>query len=75
LPNKVADAAIDCLPRVQANQVRQQLMAVGNLEIREIDQAKEAVANAARVVGQLNTSAASVAAPLSQSGGRIAMAM
>ncbi len=75
LPNKVADAAIDCLPRVQANQVRQQLMAVGNLEIREIDQAKEAVANAARVAGQLNISAASVAASPSPSGGRVAMAM
>lgn len=50
LPNNVADAAIACLPRAQANQVRQQLMALGNLEIRQIDQAKEQVAAAARVV-------------------------
>lgn len=52
LPSHVADAAIACLPRSQANQVRQHLMSVGSLEIREIDQAKASVAAAARVAGQ-----------------------
>ncbi|TWT66112.1 FliG C-terminal domain-containing protein [Allorhodopirellula solitaria] len=52
LPSTVADAAIACLPRSQANQVRQHLMSVGSLEIREIDRAKVEVAAAARVAGQ-----------------------
>jgi len=52
LPNKVADAAIACLPRAQANQVRGHLMAVGSLEIRDIDRAKEQIAAAARIGGR-----------------------
>lgn len=51
LPNKVADAAIACLPRTAANQVRQHLMSVGSMEIREIDRAKEEVARASAVSG------------------------
>lgn len=49
LPNKTADAAIACLPRTAANQVRQQFMSLGSMEIREIDRAKEQVAQAARI--------------------------
>lgn len=48
LPNKTADAAIAILPRPQANEVRRQLVSIGSLELREIDQAKEAVAEAAQ---------------------------
>ncbi len=51
LPRPVADAAISRLPRSQANQVRQHLISVGSLEIREIDQALAAVAAAAQVLG------------------------
>lgn len=47
LPNKVADAAINVLPRAQAAQVRTQLANVGSMELREIDDAKEAVVIAA----------------------------
>ncbi len=81
LPSNVADAAIACLPRSQANQVRQHLMSVGRMEIREIDQAKAAVAVAARVAGQSShdsgpasagTPARAAAAP---SHGHIAVAM
>jgi flagellar motor switch protein FliG len=54
LPNHTADAAIACLPRAQANQVRQHLMSVGSMEIREIDQAKEVVADAAKVLSLAN---------------------
>lgn len=43
LPNKTADSAISVLPRQQANQVRNQLANVGSMELREIDEAKEAV--------------------------------
>lgn len=54
LPNQTADAAIACLPRAAANQVRRQLMSLGSMEIREIDQAKEQVARAAQVLGAGN---------------------
>lgn len=79
LPSHVADAAIACLPRSQANQVRQHLMSVGRLEIREIDQAKATVAAAARVAGQSSPSggdsaAAGYAAP-PPSQGHVAVAM
>ncbi|MFG0268098.1 MAG: FliG C-terminal domain-containing protein, partial [Rhodopirellula sp. JB055] len=47
LPNKTADSAINVLPRQQANQVRAQLANVGSMELREIDEAKEAVLVAA----------------------------
>ncbi|WDQ16709.1 flagellar motor switch protein FliG [Rhodopirellula sp. P2] len=47
LPNKTADSAISVLPRQQANQVRTQLANVGSMELREIDEAKEAVLVAA----------------------------
>ncbi|MFK8113450.1 MAG: FliG C-terminal domain-containing protein [Rubripirellula sp.] len=50
LPNEIADAAINELPRSQANQVRSQLMNVGSMEIRDIDRAKEEVVRAARVI-------------------------
>lgn len=55
LPNETADAAIACLPRAQANQVRQHLMSVGSMEIREIDQAKDEVARLARVARPMNS--------------------
>lgn len=54
LPNQIADAAIGCLPRAQANQVRQHLMAIGSMEIRDIDRAKEQIARAASVAGSTN---------------------
>ncbi len=81
LPSKVADAAIACLPRSQANQVRQHLMSVGSIEIREIDQAKAAVLAAARVAGQAppeaNAASASrhTGAATGSSHGHVAVAM
>lgn len=57
LPNETADAAIACLPRAQANQVRQHLMSVGSMEIREIDHAKDEVAHSARSAGTISSSA------------------
>lgn len=61
LPNKTADAAIAVLPRPQANEVRKQLATIGSMELREIDQAKEAVMRAARVHSA--TSAAQAKSP------------
>lgn len=81
LPSHVADAAIACLPRSQANQVRQHLMSVGSLEIREIDQAKASVAAAGRVAGQsphdagATNIAAAARAASSHGHGPIAVAM
>ncbi|EMI57401.1 FliG C-terminal domain-containing protein [Rhodopirellula sallentina] len=72
LPNKTADAAIACLPRAQANQVRQRLLSVGSLEIRDIDRAKEAVAGALRIGGQISTPSSTPNAAPSQ---RVAVAM
>lgn len=73
LPNKVADAAIACLPRPQANQVRSQLMAVGSLEIRDIDRAKEQIARASRVGGRLQPATLASASP--SAAPRVAVAM
>lgn len=81
LPSHVADAAIACLPRSQANQVRQHLMSVGSMEIREIDQAKESVAAAARVAGKsvhdssATHSSASTGVAVSDGRGPLAVAM
>ncbi|MFG0291098.1 MAG: FliG C-terminal domain-containing protein [Rhodopirellula sp. JB044] len=72
LPNKTADAAIACLPRAQANQVRQRLLSVGSLEIREIDRAKEAVAGALRIGAQISTASTT---PNAAPSGRVAVAM
>ncbi|MCM2372812.1 FliG C-terminal domain-containing protein [Aporhodopirellula aestuarii] len=74
LPNKTADAAISCLPRAQANQVRQRLMSVGSLEIRDIDRAKEAIVAATRVGGQISAPSAAASVPVN-SQPRVAVAM
>jgi len=44
LPNTKAEAVLASLPRRQAKQVRDQLGQLGTLELREIDAAKEVVA-------------------------------
>ena len=72
LPNETADAAIACLPRVQANQVRQHLMSVGSMEIREIDHAKDEVARAARLAGVVRSSATQSPSPRGQESRRVA---
>lgn len=48
LPKATAEAVLSDLPRRQAKQIRQQIASLGMLELREIDAAKEAVANAIR---------------------------
>ena len=47
LPNAKAEAVLASLPRRQSKQVRDQLSQLGTLELRDIDQAKEAVATIA----------------------------
>lgn len=47
LPKSTAAAVLALLPRKQARQVREQLASLGSLELRQIDQAKEAVARVA----------------------------
>lgn len=47
LPNAKAEAVLASLPRRQSKQVRDQLSQLGALELRDIDQAKEAVATLA----------------------------
>jgi flagellar motor switch protein FliG len=44
LPNHVAEKVLSALPRSQAKQVRARLGSLGNLQLREIDEAKEWVA-------------------------------
>jgi len=44
LPSANAEAVLNVLPRRQARQIRQQIAALGMVELREIDRAKEAVA-------------------------------
>jgi len=44
LPSANAEAVLNMLPRRQARQIRQQIAALGMVELREIDRAKEAVA-------------------------------
>ncbi|WP_404305362.1 FliG C-terminal domain-containing protein [Neorhodopirellula lusitana] len=79
LPNQTADAAIGCLPRTQAKQVRQHLMSVGSMEIREIDRAKDLVAQAAQVRGRVegtsDTKPATVAGPSAAASNQQAMAV
>lgn len=60
LPNDVADAALSVLPRGQAKQVRRGMTSLQSLELREIDQAKEAVA---RIANSGPESTRSVAEP------------
>ena len=50
LPNHVTDAVMAVLPRAQAKEVRQRMNSLGSLQLREIDQAKEAVAEASLTV-------------------------
>ncbi|MEM6363307.1 MAG: FliG C-terminal domain-containing protein [Planctomycetota bacterium] len=57
LPNDTADAAIACLPRSQANQVRRQLASMGSLELREIDDAKSTLIEAAIDAGDATEAA------------------
>ena len=45
LPNDVAEKILAALPRSQAKQVRAKLGSLGSLQLREIDEAKELVAN------------------------------
>jgi flagellar motor switch protein FliG len=46
LPKATAEAVLNDLPRRQAKQIRQQIASFGMVELREIDAAKAAVANA-----------------------------
>ncbi|EMI21728.1 flagellar motor switch protein FliG [Rhodopirellula maiorica SM1] len=46
LPNPTAEAALRVLPKAYAKQVRSQMNTLGSLELREIDEAKSAVAAA-----------------------------
>ncbi|WP_442507546.1 hypothetical protein SH528x_006475 [Novipirellula sp. SH528] len=46
LPNSNAEAALRVLPKAYAKQVRSQMNTLGSLELREIDEAKSAVATA-----------------------------
>jgi hypothetical protein len=48
LPKATAEAVLNDLPRRQAKQIRQQIASFAMVELREIDTAKEAVANAIR---------------------------
>ncbi len=47
LPSATGEALLASLPRRQAKQVRQQLVSIGAIELREIDDAKRAVAKLA----------------------------
>lgn len=58
LPNDSAEAVIGCLPRSQANQVRKQLGAMGTLELRDIDNAKESVFMAAERITPIDSTQA-----------------
>jgi len=60
LPKSTAEAVLSDLPRRQAKQIRQQIASLGMLELREIDAAKEAVAQA--INPPSNRSSTSVAA-------------
>ena len=46
LPTQVANAALAVLPRAQARSVRNKMNSLGSLNLREIDHAKEKVAQA-----------------------------
>lgn len=46
LPNQVAEAVFEILPRAKAKQVRATMNSLGSLQLREIDDAKEQVARA-----------------------------
>jgi flagellar motor switch protein FliG len=46
LPVQVANAALAILPRAQAKTVRNKMNSLGSLNLREIDRAKEKVAEA-----------------------------
>ncbi|GAA5510687.1 FliG C-terminal domain-containing protein [Novipirellula caenicola] len=59
LPNATAEAALRVLPKAYAKQVRSQMNTLGSLELREIDEAKSAVATAS----MQRTSAASPEKP------------
>ncbi|TWT83402.1 Flagellar motor switch protein FliG [Planctomycetes bacterium CA13] len=47
LPNEVCDQALSFLPRAQAKQVRTQMISLESVQLRDIDDAKTAVAKAA----------------------------
>jgi flagellar motor switch protein FliG len=49
LPSPVAESVIATLPRLAAKQIRKELLEIGPLELREIDMAKERVAEASLV--------------------------
>ncbi len=46
LPNQVTEAALSILPRAHAKKVRIKMNSLGSLQLREIDEAKEKVAQA-----------------------------
>ncbi len=50
LPNQVTSAVLAILPRTQSRKVREAMNSLGTLQLREIDQAKEAIAYASRRV-------------------------
>ena len=49
LPNEIADAVMAVLPRGHARQVRRAMASLESIQLREIDEAKEAVANASNM--------------------------
>jgi len=46
LPNRVTESALSVLPRTKAKQVRAKINAIGSVQLRQIDRAKEEVAMA-----------------------------
>ena len=46
LPNRVAESALSKLPKAEAKKVRTAMNSLGSLNLRDIDDAKEAVARA-----------------------------
>ena len=62
LPSSVAEAALRELPRAQAKQVRTQLASLVSLKLREIDEAKALVAEAALQIEKKRSQPTSMAA-------------
>jgi flagellar motor switch protein FliG len=73
LPNSTAESLLASLPRRQAKQVREQLASLGSIELRDIDEAKSAIAKIAYQLGQekrVGNSNASVSTAASSTSGQ-----
>ena len=46
LPNQITSAVLALLPKAESRKVREAMNSLGALQLREIDEAKEAIANA-----------------------------